>query len=156
MGVKVKKYKGSWYVFIDYQGHRKAKKVGSRAAAEKVKRQIEARLALGDLGVLHERDTESFSDYSRRWLEEHVKVHCKLSTAISYEQVVSFHLVPRFGALRLDHITRDQVKSYLSGISCLRQISPWYLTKYPSHHSSHSESRARGRAYQHEPGRPPR
>jgi hypothetical protein len=42
MGVKVKKYKGSWYVFIDYHGQRKSKKVGSREAAEKVKRGIEA------------------------------------------------------------------------------------------------------------------
>ena len=52
MGVKIKKYKGTWYVFIDHQGHRKAKKTGTRQAAEAVKREIEARLALGDLGFL--------------------------------------------------------------------------------------------------------
>jgi hypothetical protein len=69
MGVKVKKYKGSWYVFIDYHGQRKAKKVGSRAAAEKVKREIEARLALGDLSALQQaKPVPTFSAYTERWL----------------------------------------------------------------------------------------
>ena len=65
MGVKVKKYKGSWYVFIDYHGQRKSKKVGSREAAEKVKRGIEARLALGDFGILREKECTSFAEYSQ-------------------------------------------------------------------------------------------
>ena len=61
MGVKVKKYKGSWYVFINYHGQRKAKKVGRRDAAEKVKREIEARLALGDLSALNRRSRSRHS-----------------------------------------------------------------------------------------------
>ena len=52
MGVKVRKYKGKWYVFIDFNGRRKAKNVGTRQAAEEVRREIEARLALGDLSCL--------------------------------------------------------------------------------------------------------
>jgi integrase len=52
MGVKVRKYKGKWYVFIDFNGRRKAKKVGTRQAAENVRREVEARLALGDLSCL--------------------------------------------------------------------------------------------------------
>jgi hypothetical protein len=52
MGVKVRKYEGSRYVFIDYHGQRRAKKLGTRQAAEKAKREIEARLALGDLSCL--------------------------------------------------------------------------------------------------------
>ncbi len=50
MGVKIRKRNGSWYVFVDYCGRRKAKCVGSRSAAQKVKAKLEARLALGDLG----------------------------------------------------------------------------------------------------------
>ena len=52
MSVKIRKKSGKWYVFVHYQGRRKAKCVGTRAAAEQVKRTLEARLALGDLGFL--------------------------------------------------------------------------------------------------------
>jgi hypothetical protein len=48
MSVKVRKKGGKWYVFVHYQGKRKAKCVGTRAAAEQVKRALEAKLALGD------------------------------------------------------------------------------------------------------------
>lgn len=49
MGVKVRKPRGhtSWCVVIDHQGQRKTKAVGSREAAERVKREVEARLADG-------------------------------------------------------------------------------------------------------------
>ncbi len=61
MGVKIRKRGGKWYVFVNYHGRRKAKCVGSsRQLAEQVKRQLEAKLALGDLGFLgHGQKTES-------------------------------------------------------------------------------------------------
>jgi hypothetical protein len=53
MGVKIRKRGGKWYVFVNYRGRRKAKCVGSsREVAEQVRRQLEAKLALGDLGFL--------------------------------------------------------------------------------------------------------
>ena len=33
MGVKVKEWKGAWWVFINHQGHRKAKRCASKKAA---------------------------------------------------------------------------------------------------------------------------
>jgi integrase len=35
MAVKVKEWKGAWWVFIDYQGRRKAKRVGSGKAGQR-------------------------------------------------------------------------------------------------------------------------
>ena len=52
MGVTIRKKGGRWYVFVNYEGKRKAKCVGTRAAAEKVKTVLEAKLALGDLGIM--------------------------------------------------------------------------------------------------------
>ena len=48
----MRKRSNKWYVVIDYHGKRKSKCVGTCEAAEKVRREIEARLALGtfDLG----------------------------------------------------------------------------------------------------------
>ncbi len=114
MGVKIRKKGRHWYVFIDHRGQRKAKKVGTREAAEKVKREVEARLALGDFGILVEQDCPTFTDYSKRWLRLHVKPHCKLSTSISYKQVLDRYLIPHFGESRLDQITRDKLKAYFS------------------------------------------
>ena len=115
MGVKVRKRNGKWYVVIDYHGRRKSKCVGTREAAEKVKREVEARLALGDMDVLSEPvQAETFKDYAEGWLNSHVKLCCKPSTYESYEQVLRVHLFPRFGPIPLTGVTRNAVKSYLS------------------------------------------
>ncbi len=62
MAVKVRERDGAWWIFIDYKGRRKARRVGTgkvgmraaKAAAEK----IQAKLALGDTALLDEtRDT---------------------------------------------------------------------------------------------------
>ncbi len=118
MGVKVRKRRRKWYVVIDYHGHRKSKCVGTREAAEKVKREIEARLVLGDLSVLSEPGAaETFKEYAERWLQSYAKVRCKPSTFESYEQVLRVHLLPKFGSTALKDVTRNAVKSYLSEIA---------------------------------------
>ena len=53
MGITIRKKEGKWFVFVNHNGKRKAKCVGdSRAAAVKVKQVLEAKLALGELGLL--------------------------------------------------------------------------------------------------------
>ena len=117
MGVKVKKYKGTWYVFIDYHGQRKAKKVGSRAAAEKVKREIEARLALGDLSALQQaKPVPTFSAYTERWLKTDALTKCKLSTANFYADYQRRYVIPEFGETELTAITRDAIKDFISDL----------------------------------------
>ena len=52
MAVKVRQRKGAWWLFIDHNGQRKAKRVGvgdaGKRAAHEAARIIEARLALGE------------------------------------------------------------------------------------------------------------
>jgi hypothetical protein len=112
VGVKVRKRNGSWYVLINYHGRRKAKKVGSREAAEKVKREIEARLALDDTGIFESKSRgETFKEYAERWVSSHAKLQCKPSTRASYDQILNVHLFPQFGLVALRNMTRDAVKS---------------------------------------------
>src|SRR6516165_4825016 len=108
MSVKIRKKGGKWYVFCHYQGRRKAKCVGTRAAAEQVKRTLEAKLALGDLGFLQNATLEvpTFGDYSAQWLRNYVEVERKPSTYRSYEQLLRLHVNPRFGATKLTDISR--------------------------------------------------
>jgi integrase len=118
MGVKTHKRGGKWYVFVNYHGRRKSKCVGSREAAEQVRRVLEAKLALGDLTVL---DSEAgkvpnFDVYADAWLKDYARIECKTSTAHGYEGVLKQYLRPRFGRKRLDEIKRDDIKALISDL----------------------------------------
>jgi len=119
MGVKVRKHRGSWYVFIDHHGRRKAKKVGSREAAQNVKRAIEARLALGDLGFLKEEDQKlpTFAEYADSWLKDHADRHLKPSTADFYREYLDIYVFPTFAQRRLDQIPREAVKRWIGELA---------------------------------------
>ena len=114
MGVTIRKKDGSWYVFVNHQGRRKAKRVGdSRAVAMQVKRALEAKLSLGDVGVFDDAEPSmpTFGDYADTWLKDYARLECKSSTADGYESVLRQYLRPRFSARQLNGIKRDDVKS---------------------------------------------
>lgn len=120
MSVKIRKRKSTWWIFVNHNGQRKAKQVGTRAAAEEVKRELEARLALGDVGCLQSKTAsavQTFGDYADQWLIRYAKIECKSSTVRSYEQLLRVHIKPRFGAKRITDITRDDVKNFLAEMS---------------------------------------
>jgi integrase len=116
MGVKIRKRGGKWYVFVNYHGHRKAKCVGtSRELAEHVRRQLEAKLALGDLALFDNGEkAPTFGSYADKWLKDYARVQCKTSTAAGYEGVIEQYLRPRFGNRALDQIKRDDIKTMLN------------------------------------------
>ena len=114
MGVKVRKRNGKWYVVIDYRGRRKSKMVGTREAAEKVKREIEARLAFGDFGIFSEQEAPTFRQYSEQWFQTRVIAELKPSTAAGYRSLLDSRLLPKLGNLRLPEITRRAAKDFLA------------------------------------------
>jgi integrase len=117
MGVTARKKHGKWFVFVIYHGQRKSKCVGdSKAAAEKVKRILEAKLALGDLGMFDaaESNVPTFNAYADRWLKEYAGIECKDSTTDGYEGVLRNYLRPRFGPKSLDAIRRDELKQMIA------------------------------------------
>ena len=115
MGVNVRKFKGTWYVFIDFNGRRKAKKIGTRQAAEEVRREIEARLALGDLSCLDKAPpVPTFEAYAERWLQTDALATCKLSTIDFYRDYQKRYILPKFGQMQLTAITRDAIKGVIA------------------------------------------
>jgi len=118
MGVKVRKRGTKWYVLVSYRGRRKAKCVGSREAAEQVRRQVEAKLALGDLSVLDAPTDKkpTFGAYADGWLKDYARIECKTSTAKGYEGVLEQYLRPRFGTKILDEIRRDDIKALINDL----------------------------------------
>ncbi len=119
MGVTVRKKNGSWYVFVNHQGQRRAKCVGdSRAAALQVKRALEAKLSLGDVGVFEEAEPlmPTFGDYADLWMKDYARMECKSSTADGYESVLNQYLRPKFSTRRLKEIKRDDVKKLIGDL----------------------------------------
>src|SRR5262245_2382672 len=110
MSVKVKLRNGAWWVYINYQGRRMARKIGTREAAEHVRRQLEARVALGDMGIFEPKPkTATFAEYAERWMREHAAMRCKPSTVRGYKGVLDLYLLPRFGTKNLS-LSRDVLK----------------------------------------------
>ena len=80
MGVKVReKTKGSgiWWIFIDHQRRRKAKKVALQIA-----KKVEAKLVLGDMGLVKIKTVTvpTFEEYANTWKTLTVPATCKPST----------------------------------------------------------------------------
>jgi integrase len=120
MGVKVRERNGAWWVFVDYKGRRKAKRVGSgqegRKAARTAAEKIQAKLALGDTTVLDERRERALTVaiFVEDWLKHHVTLQRKPATTERYEMVLRKHWLPALGRLPLTGVTRDQIKEVLT------------------------------------------
>ena len=115
MGVKVRKPKGyrSWCVVIDHGRQRKTVAVGTREAAERVGREIEARLASGGNLRPPAPTVPVFADYAKQWLADSEDER-KPSTTGFYAQYLRLYVVPAFGSSRLNEIKREHVKRFLS------------------------------------------
>jgi integrase len=77
MGVKVKHWKGAYWLFINHNGKRKARRVGAGPAGQRAANaaaiKIQARLAEGDTRPLEDSQVTSmtFRSYATGWVETH-------------------------------------------------------------------------------------
>src|SRR5207249_10007522 len=97
MGVKVKKWKGAWYLFVWHKGKRKAKRFTSRAAAIRVAQEVQAKLALGNSEFLKPESKTpplpTFAIYAGSWLNQN-QHEMKPSTAAFYKQFGRLYVQP--------------------------------------------------------------
>ena len=100
MGVKVRerpKGSGIYWIFIDHQGKRKSKRIGTNEKlARDVAKKIEAKLILGQLD-LQPKDASmvpKFSEYAEVWLGGYGKTALKYSTLESYRIELRNHISP--------------------------------------------------------------
>ena len=69
MGVKVKYYRGDWWVFIHHRGRRRSKKIGDRETALQTATKIRRRLADGDFQLAPTEKDDTLDTYARAWLK---------------------------------------------------------------------------------------
>jgi len=116
MGVLVRqrpKGKGKpWWVFINHNGQRQAKKIGSKAAAEAVAEELEERLAKGDFQIGPQKKTPTFGEYAWKWLEGYGATHLKFSTFKGYDSLFRVHLSPLHDS-PLDQIRRTELQELI-------------------------------------------
>jgi len=118
MGVKVReKVEGSgvWWIFINHNGQRKAKRVGTEKAAREAAKKIEAKLTLGDFKIEKPKPkAATFEEYAERWLT--LRHDWKESTRHSYGVCLETHVYPVFGKTSLGAIGRKDLKVFFDGL----------------------------------------
>ena len=105
---------GEWWVFINHKGKRRSKKVGDKRAANSVKREVEARLAQGDMGMIRQQ-CPTLTAYGKKWLSSSLQ-EWKDSTCYNYEGAFNRHIKPRLGNKRLDEVKRADVKDLIEAL----------------------------------------
>jgi len=120
VGVKVReKIKGSgvYWVFINHRGKRTSRQVGSKKAADKVKENIEARLKLGQDALPNEKPPAlTLQNYWERFEETYLPSGVRKSTMDSYRRSFNNHILPELGAIPLDALTREKVKTFVASL----------------------------------------
>lgn len=120
MAVKVREWKGAWWLFVDHQGRRKAKRLGvgktGKKSAELAAIRIQARLAEGgDMSVLNPPPlVPSLRVYAARWLDGVAALRCQPSTVELYRHRLATRLLPTLGSLPLTAITRERIKALVA------------------------------------------
>ena len=112
MSVRVRFYRGHWWVFVAHHGRRRSKKVGDKATALLVAKRIRERLALGDLSLLAS-DAQTFEDYATAWHRDG-EAHRKASTHRFYGFNLKLHINPVLGAKRIAAISRADCRHLVS------------------------------------------
>jgi integrase len=106
MGVKVRMWKGGWWIFINHRGRRRAKKAGDRDTAFRVAKELRERLGRADLHLpTAEADAVTFKQYSETWLEQ-ARLNLKASTVGFYAGHLEQHIVPALGARAVASVRR--------------------------------------------------
>ncbi len=117
MGVTIReKPKGSgvWWIFVTHNGRRRSKKIGKdKRLAREVAKRVEAKLALGDLGIFKEDKGPCFREYATEWMNITVAATCKASTISDYKGLLKNHILPIFGDKPIKTITRGMIKDFL-------------------------------------------
>lgn len=122
MGVKIRERDGAWWIFVNHQGKRKAKRIGTGDAAKKaaktVAAKVGAKLALGDVGILDKAEKPSvptFEAVAKDW-ERKTSPSWKRGTQTSYGNILHHRLLTAFGPLPITDLTADRVEEWWTAV----------------------------------------
>jgi integrase len=120
MAVKVREWKGAWWVKVDYKGRRKSKRVGpgkeGKRAALAAAEVISAKLALGEVSLLDGAapSPPTLREYAEAWLRSEAALRVKPITAERYADQLRHHILPALGDTPLRELTRAAIKAQIA------------------------------------------
>ena len=120
MAVKVKHHRGAYWIFVDHQGQRKARRVGAgragKQAAELAAAKIAARLAEGGpLVVETPTAAPSFEQAARDWLARYQALFAvRPATLTKRTLFLERHVIPFFASRRANEITVEGVEDFIA------------------------------------------
>jgi integrase len=120
MAVKVRHHRGAWWVFIDFQGQRKAKRVGEgragKHAAELAAVKIAARLAEGGPLVIEAAPTvPTFEQGARDWLVRYQSLFSvRRATLVKRTLFLERHVIPFFASRKANGVTVELVEDFIA------------------------------------------
>lgn len=96
MGVKVREKiagSGEWWVFINDNRKRRARKVGSEEAARAIAADVEEKIARKVLRLDPPEDTGRIllKEYAKKWMAGHVAYNLKAASKRSYQDKIKTH-----------------------------------------------------------------
>jgi len=118
MGVTVRqKPKGSgvYWVFINHQGKRASKKIGTdEDVANQVANTIDAKLKLGQYEFEKPKSqAPKLKEYASIWLEDYIKPLRRQSTYERYSDILNRYVFPALGKKPIDKIKRGEIRNLL-------------------------------------------
>src|SRR5215510_7440091 len=121
MGVRVRFWKGAYWVFIHLAGQRKAQKIGpDQRLANQVAKKIRRLIARGEFRFpdrIDARAREGFRALADEWLRTVQGVHdIRPNTLDNYRTAIVNHLIPRFGTTPVKAITRAMVRAFIADL----------------------------------------
>lgn len=97
MGVKVRHWRGAWWIVVHHNGRRKKKRIGrDKETAERVARALREKLVRGELRLEPASDAKTLDTYAKGWLTT-VKNSLKASTSDFYDANLRRHILPTLG-----------------------------------------------------------
>jgi len=107
---------GEWWVFINHNNKRSSKKVGDKKAANNVKREVEERLAKGELGFLEEK-RPTLASFGEKYVNDPDRPWAP-NTRTSYKGQFENHIRPHsIGKMPLDKIAMHHVKDFIGDLN---------------------------------------
>jgi integrase len=132
MGVKTRERDGIWWVFATHKNRRKAKKVGQKKAASKLRKELEAVLQLqgwdGLLQHLGEGPEDTIETYGKMYLASPLNNRWAPATRAAYEIAFNNYIVPAVGKKRLTETKRGDVIGLIESLVKSDSSSGWINT----------------------------
>jgi len=100
-------------VFINHNGKRRSRKIGTKAAAKRIAAEIQQKIARQEFGIEKEKPIPTFGEYSKKWLKDYVSVGCRESTYGEYNGILKNHVLPVFKDKPIDKVSRGDIRDFL-------------------------------------------